>query len=129
MNSIVFRNDRIRLVLLEYIKCKSKKEYRLFSKLNAMFEDNWRYKELLLKELLYLDYVKMITNNPKEDEFGRQLEDTYISYETTEAGRRAIKNGRFPSEIERKNRDRWIVNGVIDRLIGFLEKCRLGNKV
>lgn len=39
-----------------------------------------------------------------------------------------LNDNRLPdNELSKKDED--IVNGVIDRLVGFLEKCRLGNKV
>lgn len=121
-----YPNDRNNLVLLELKECKTRGDKRRISFLLKKYPDNGAYRDKIIDELDKRKLVEYINGEAKQDENGdfRYVNDLPKYYQTSSAGKLALKNKLFPSESfhkTEKNRIRYLqVIGITIAALGGL---------
>lgn len=96
-------NDRSNLVLLKYLKGKTKKEERQYDNLSKIYPDNEYFQEDIINKLLLLKLMdKDIFKAESQDHTGQVFPAEFIPT-TNHLGREALKN-LFPSEYKERDR-------------------------
>lgn len=96
-------NDRRNLLLLKYIRPRSRKEETRYRKLCSIYPDNGYFEYDLVCELLELGLMRKEMTKDRIQAGSGQVLPGEFNPVTTSEGKQAL-SGLFPSEIEERNR-------------------------
>lgn len=127
-------NDRYNIVLLKYLRNKSKNYSKRYNKLLELYPDNEYFEYDIISKLIKLGLIDKEITKERERSSSGQLLPAEFSPVTNQLGEKALNN-RFPSEyMERKRNIHlyrinkggfWVavvggISGIISIIITFI---------
>lgn len=117
-------NDRKRLVLLKYLKDKTKNDYSRYTRLLNMYPENDYFEKIIIKELLSLKLIDKEITREKEQTKSGFIRAAEFNPVINNRGKLAIKNN-FPSEYRKRRKEiirGWFsfVMSIISTIVAIL---------
>lgn len=127
-------NDRYNIVLLKYLKHKSKSDSKRYYKLLELYPDNDYFEYDIISKLIKLGLIDKEITKERERSLSGQVLPAEFNPVTNPSGEKALKN-RFPSEYMERRRNIhqyrinkagfWVaviggISGIISIIITFI---------